>query len=318
MSQPWSRRALLALGCAALTLLSACGSGSIESALKPTRFIAFGTGMSDLGEGGARYTVNDGSVSVWTQQVATRYGLTLTTAAQGGLSFAQGNARVGAKPDAAGSNATLTIKEQIDRFLLGGTFGATDVVLIEAGVSDVIAQMAAFQSGAQTQEQMLNALEAAGREFGAQVRRLVGAGARYVLVAGSYNIGRSPWARGINQAALVESATLRFNNGLLVTVNDLGANVLYVDAALHYNLVTASPGLFGGMNNSLDIACTSVDAGPGIGIGSGQVNSALCTPSTIVAGVTYTQRVFADAVYPSPTAQRSFGDYAYDRLRLRW
>lgn len=319
MSTPWSRRAALALGCAALTLLSACGSGTIESALRPSRFIVFGTGMSDLGEAGARYTVNDGSVSIWTQHLASRYGLTVTTASQGGLSFAQGNARVSAKPDAAGNASTPTVVEQVDRFLASGRFGASDVVLIEAGVSDVIAQVEAFRAGRQTQAQMLSALEDAGQELGAQARRLVSAGARYVVVVGSYNLGRSPWARSIiNQSALVEEASLRFNNSMLVSINDLGANVLYVDAALHYNLVVAAPGSFGGMSNSTEVACTSVDAGPGIGIGTGQVNASLCTPSTIVSGVNYTQRVFADAVYPSPTAQRSFGDYAFQRLRLRW
>lgn len=223
-----------------------------------------------------------------------------------------------AKPDAAGSAATPTVVEQIDRFLASNTFGATDVVLVEAGVSDVIAEMAAFRSGAQTQQQMLDKLDAAGRALGAQVRRLVGAGARYVVVVGSYNLGRSPWARSINQATLVETATLSFNNGMLVTVNDLGANVLYIDAALHYNLVIAAPGIYGGMTDSANPSCTSIDAGAGIGIGTGQVNSALCTPATIAAGVDYTKRVFADAVYTSPTAQRSFGDYAFTRLSARW
>ena len=63
-----SRRSLLragALGGLAVTvgstgLLSACGSGDIVSALVPTRFISFGDGLSDLGQGstGLRYTIN--------------------------------------------------------------------------------------------------------------------------------------------------------------------------------------------------------------------------------------------------------------------
>lgn len=317
MATPWSRRAMLALGCATATLLASCGSGTIESALRPARFIAFGTGMSDLGETGSRFTVNDGSVSIWSQQLASRYGLPLTTVSAGGLSFAQGHARVTAKPDAAGNAATPTVTEQVTRFLAGGSPASTDVLLIEGGVSDVIAEMAAFQAGRQTQDQLLANLVAAGRDLGAQVRRLVNAGARYVVVVGSYNLGRSPWASSISQTALLETAALRFNEALLVSINDLGAHVLYIDAAFHYNLVTAAPSAYG-MSNATDIACAVVDAGPGIGIGAGRVNSALCTPSNIVSGVDYTQRVFADAVYPSPVAQRSFGDYAYVRLRARW
>jgi hypothetical protein len=70
--------------------------------------------------------------------------------------------------------------------------------------------------------------------------------------------------------------------------------------------------------NTSDPVCTSVDAGPGIGIGAGQVNSALCTPSTLVAGANVNSYVFADPVYLSPSAQRQLGNYAYDRLRARW
>jgi outer membrane lipase/esterase len=61
-----------------------------------------------------------------------------------------------------------------------------------------------------------------------------------------------------------------------------------------------------------------VDATNGIGIGAGQVNSALCTPSTLLSGASQTSYVFADPVYLTPSAQRQFGTYAYDRLRARW
>jgi outer membrane lipase/esterase len=62
-----------------------------------------------------------------------------------------------------------------------------------------------------------------------------------------------------------------------------------------------------------------VDPGPGIGIGSGQVNSNLCTPSTIAAGrEEYTTYLFADPVYPTPRGHQLFGDYAYDRIRNRF
>src|SRR6185369_10480475 len=116
MSCHWMRRALLALAPALALLLAACGSGTIESQLHPTRLVVFGDGMSDLGQTGTRYTVNDGSINIWTQEVANSYGLTLTTAAAGGTSFATGNARIIAKPDAAGNNATPTVKEQIDNY----------------------------------------------------------------------------------------------------------------------------------------------------------------------------------------------------------
>jgi AICAR transformylase/IMP cyclohydrolase PurH len=63
--------------------------------------------------------------------------------------------------------------------------------------------------------------------------------------------------------------------------------------------------------------CYAFD-GQAIGIGAGQVNSALCTSSTLLSGANATSFVFADSVYLTPSAQRQFGTYAYDRLRSRW
>ena len=106
MSSLWMRRALLALVSASALLIAACGSGTIESQLQPTRILVFGDGISDLGQGGTRYTVNDGGVNIWTQQVAASFGHNLTSAAAGGTSWARGNVRITGKPDAAGDSAT--------------------------------------------------------------------------------------------------------------------------------------------------------------------------------------------------------------------
>ena len=90
-----------------------------------------------------------------------------------------------------------------------------------------------------------------------------------------------------------------------------------MDAAYYVNLYTSVPGVYS-FTNAANPVCTSVDAGNGIGIGAGQVNSALCTPSTLVAGASADRYVFADSVYLTPEAHRQLGDFAYDRLRARW
>lgn len=317
MATQWMRRALLAAACASAALIAACGSGTTESALAPARFISFGDGISDLGEGGSRYTINDGSPNVWTQYMANLFGQNLTTAASGGLSYARGNARVTLKPDAAGSSATPTITEQVDRFLAGNTLGASDVVIVSGGYSDIIAQMAAVRAGTQTGPQMVTNVRQAGRDLAGQVRRLVGAGAKYVVLVGPYNLAKTPWSTAIGQGELLLEATSRFNEEMLVALADMGSNVLYVDAAFHYNLLTSSPGSYN-LNDSTSVMCNSVDAGPGIGIGAGQVNSARCTTSTLIPGYDYTRYVFADPVYPTPQAHRLFAEYAYNRVRTRW
>ena len=109
MAANWMRRSLMVAACASAALLAACGSSTTESAISPQRMIAFGDGMSDVGQKGTRYTVNDGSANVWSQYMASLFGAGLVAQAAGGQSYARGNARVTAKPDAAGRTTTLTI-----------------------------------------------------------------------------------------------------------------------------------------------------------------------------------------------------------------
>ena len=317
MAANWMRRSLMVAACASAALLAACGSSTTESAISPQRMIAFGDGMSDVGQKGTRYTVNDGSVNNWTLQVASGYGKTLAASSAGGKSYAAGNARIVAKPDAAGSNTTLTVKEQIDSFLASNTFTGDDLVMINGGISDVIANMAAVNAGTMTTEQMITASRQAGTDFAAQIRRLVNAGAKYIVVAGTYDLSKTPWATDISRTTVLNSASSAFNEGLLVGIVDLGANVLYVDLAYYVNLYTSSPSAYG-FENATKAVCTSVDATDGIGIGAGKVNSALCTTSTLLANANQDKYAFADSVYLTPSAQRQFGTYAYDRLRSRW
>ncbi|MFD0667864.1 SGNH/GDSL hydrolase family protein [Ramlibacter sp. MAHUQ-53] len=319
MAFPRLRRAVLALACVAPVLLAACGGGTgVVSQFRPTRMVAFGDGLADLGEvGGKRYTINDGSVNVWTQQVASRFGLVLTTRSAGGTSYATGNARILATPDAAGNAATPTLKAQVDSFLAAGGPATQDMLLVSAGTADMIAEATRAFAGQQTVAQARANLEQAARDYAAQVRRLVQGGARHVVIAGPYNLGRSPWAIAIGQVATLEALSTAFNNALLVAAADLGEHVLYVDMPLQFNQFTGFPTSYA-LTNVTGAACASVDAGAGIGIGTGQVNSALCTSSTLGSGVTPDTYLFADLVYPTPFGHRTFGDYAYQRVTARW
>jgi outer membrane lipase/esterase len=316
MAIQWLRRTWLLAAASALAL-SACGGGDIVSSFSPSRVVAFGDSMADVGQTGARYTVNDGTINNWTQFVANSFSLTLAPVSQGGTSYATGNARVTLKPDAAGDSSTPTVTEQIDSFLASGAPAAGDLILVNAGTADVIAEAQAVMTGTQTSDQMVAHVEQAAVDLAAQVRRLVDAGAQHVAVAGPYNLSRSPWATATNQQTLLDTASSRFNAKLLVAMVDLGANVLYVDAALEFNLLTSNPSA-SSLTDASTVVCTSVDQGPGIGTGTGQVNSHLCTPSTIQSGLAYQDFLFADRVYPTPRGQQLFGDFAQARIRDRW
>ncbi len=317
MLTSWMRHGARLAALCGLLALAACGSGTIESRLQPTRVVAFGDAFADAGQSGAKYTVNDSTVANWTQVVGLAFAQKIDPVSSGGLSFATGLARVTAKPDAGGGTATLTITEQIDTFLATRSFTAGDLVIVGAGLSDVTAEGQAVITGAKTRDQMLTAVGQAGRDLAAQVRRLVQAGATHVVVMGSYNLGRSPWAIATRQEALLQDASSRFNEQLLVSIVDLGANVLYIDAALYLNLVTGTPAAYA-LGEAKVPACTSVDAGAGIGTGAGQVNSRLCTPGTIVTGADYNSYLFADRIHLTPVGHRLLGDYAYNRIRERW
>ena len=317
------RHAVLLATCATSLLLASCGSGTIESQFTPSRVIVFGDGSADMGQTtnavvtNARYTVNnDSTVNLWTEQVAASYGVVMTTVALGGTSYATGNARVNSKPDAAGSTVTPTVKEQIDTFLAGGAPRTTDLMILSAGIADVITEAAKITAGTQTSDQALVNVRQAGRDLGAQVRRLVLAGASHVMVAGTYDLSRTPWGQGATTLTpFLVQASAKFNEELLLSIVDLGANVLYTDVAFHYNLMIGVPAAYG-LVNSIAPVCTSIDGGPGIGIGTGKVNSSLCNTTTLAGA--HNTYVFADSVYPTPVAQRKFGDYSYTRIRARW
>lgn len=321
MAFDWMRRSLVALASCGLLMLSACGSGTIESQLVPSRVIAFGDAISDVGQtavGGARsrFTVNDSTVSTWAETVSVSFGVALTPAATGGKDYAAGSARIVAKPDAGGSATTATVKEQVDAFLATGNLTTTDLVLMGAGYGDIIAENAKVRASTQTSAQMLDNVRQAARDYAAQIKRLEAAGGTHIAVTGVYDLSKSPWAAQTSQQSLLSQATSAFNEELLIALVNEGKNVLYIDSALLFNLMFNVPSSYG-FANVADPVCTSVDSGAGIGIGAGQVNSLLCTPST-VSNAAYNTYLFADRVYPTPEGHRKLGSYAFDRIRNRW
>ena len=312
----WSRRAVLVAAGVVLSLLTGCGASTTASALTPTRLISFGDSFSDLGQqGGNKYTVNDGSVNNWLSEVAVGYGLTIAPSSTGGTGYAMGLARINSATNAAGTTGTPSVKQQIDAFLANDHFGENDLVFINGGSSDIVAEMNAMT----TEAQMQSNVQQAGRDLADQVIRLIGSGANYIVVVGTYNMGQTPWATTLGKNALLTTMSTKFNESMLVPIVSLGKHVLYVDSTYYLNLLSnplSAPAY--GLANSVDPLCTSVDPGTGIGIGTNQVNSLLCTGTTIVSGATIASYSFADALNFTPAVQKLFGDYAYARVRARW
>ncbi|TFZ02029.1 SGNH/GDSL hydrolase family protein [Ramlibacter humi] len=309
------RRALLPAACAVSLLLAACGGGKVVSQFAPARAVALGDAFSDAGRRGSQYSINDSTTSNWTQRLAANYNLSLASTASGGNSYAIGSARVALQPDAQGNAATPTVTDQVTAYLTSGV-QSDDLVIIGAGTADLIVEEQAAIAGTQSDAQANANVRQAGTQLGAQIKRLVDAGVKHIIVAGVYNIGRSPWAIATGRAVAMEALATNFNDGLKIAIVDLGANVLYVDAALQFNLVTASPATYG-YTDVTTVTCNSVDPGVGIGIGAGQVNSALCTGATLTTG-SPGSFLFADKVYLTPAGNATLGDYAFQRSKDRW
>lgn len=276
-AEPSRRRFLqgsLLTGAAALAgpaLLSACGDGDIVSALKPSRIRVLGDGLSFLGS--PRFTVNDGSARLWVDQLASRYGLALTAAD----SFAAGSATV------------ANISAQI---AAAGTPGSNDLFVINAPMQDIFASSANATTAA-----------AAGKSLADAVRGLIASGARYVLVAGVYDLGKSPAAIALGQVAAYSAASLALNNAFKVNADDLGKNLLFADLAFYVNELVRIPATYG-LTNVTTPACSVSPA-------------TACTTATLVDS-NYVDYLFADDRHLTPEAHRLFGDYAYDQISRRW
>jgi outer membrane lipase/esterase len=279
---------VLTLGASAL--LAACGSGSTFEPLVPTRVISFGDGISDLGQTGSKFTVNDGSVNIWVERVAINYGRTITAQVSGGLGYAQGNARV--------SSGTNPISNQISAFLAANTIGTSDLILVDAGV----AELAALAIDNPTDAALITAADAAGRALGAQVLRLTAANARHVAIANAPDLGRTPFATAQGRVAGLNAATRAFNDGLKISLVNANNNVLLIDNEAYVNTLINTPNALGAGGNVTAAAC------PGV--------ASACTAAN--ANASYTVYLFADDRHFAPTAHSLIGNNAFNRIRARW
>jgi phospholipase/lecithinase/hemolysin len=297
-----NRRSLLRVAMAlpmgiGMASLPGCGNGDIVDALVPNRFVVFGDGMSDVGQTGKRFTINDGTINIWAERVASRYGKTVEPQSKGGLGYARGHG--------AQETAPSSIGQQIDAFLASNSPQARDVVLLNLPMAEVLSAAEAVRSGTLTETLALQRIETAGKDLVAQVRRLVAAGLRYVVVCGVYDLGKSPFAIAKGQVGFMSAASLKLNDSFKVTAVDMGNELLFVDAAYLVNRNVEFGPTHGFLESKKPI-CNTPDA-------------STCTDATLVVEVskkpTY---LFADDLHLTPVAHQQLGDYAGDQLKGRW
>jgi outer membrane lipase/esterase len=211
------------------------------------------------------------------------------------------------------------------------TIDATTPLTLAAGLDDVKAKLIA--DGVNTQ------LQAAANALAVQVKRLTDAGAKYVLILGPPNVGRSPWATTTGNANLFQNLSYNTGSGVIsmgseglariqaTFGNQQNNPVLFVEISGLVN--TYTDGTNATFTNKTAPLCTAtaltsttvsaISIGTGIKPAAGaaipgQLSAALCTTATLNGDVsTY---VYADGVNFTPVMQSLIYSQAVARMRL--
>ena len=412
-------RYLACVGLIAGTLsLWGCGSASTYDPITPTRIVAFGDALVDVGQTGRvdannagtkyRFTVNQvetatafNTGTTFIEAVASNFGF-------GSVSYALDNLTAGRLPSSgaysygefgalvsgaaafgagtseptdgtlqvsdargcqkvAASKATRTagaaanaycaynLQAQIDLFLAQGTPSSNDLFVISIGTGDIMAtgirgltiNAAGLTAGLDDVQTGLAAagvsttMQAAANALAVQVKRLTDAGAKYVLVVGPPNVGRSPWAATTGNATLFQNLSYNTGSGVIsmgseglariqaTFGNKTNNPVLFVEISGLVNTLT--DGTNTTFANRTTAVCTtttntattvmakSIGTGlkPTAAVGAvpaGQLSAALCTTATLNGDPsTY---VYADGVNFTTSMQSQFYSQALARMRL--
>ena len=138
----------------------------------------------------------------------------------------------------------------------------------------------------------VTAMSLAGAQQAALIRtKLVGNGAKFVIVNNLPDIGSSPQGKSLpaSSLTLVNGMVSAFNTALRAGIDGLEANVLYVDLQTISLDQVANPAKYG-ISNATTPACGMNQLGG---------TSLVCNGSNIIAGDLSTY-LFADGVHPTP------------------
>jgi outer membrane lipase/esterase len=313
-SQPGRRALAVAVAALTTALVVACGGGTSQfEPFVAERVVVFGDENSALTGDGRNYGVNgvttaDAAVidctaqPLWVQTVATSYGFV----------FAECNTATPAPTPKAFNRAALgatvaDVAAQVDAQVAAGGFRDKDLVLVLAGMNDVLELYAQYP--ARTEESLTAEIGARGDRMAAIVNRLIDLGAK-VVVSNLPDMGMSPFARkealdnaasGFDRAQLISRLTTAFNERLGVKVLLDGRFVGLAQLDQRTQAANRSPGTFGLVDVST--AFCSV-APPG------------CTTATpVTAGALASQFLWADATRMAPGGQNILASLALERTQ---
>lgn len=256
-----------------------------------TNTYVFGDSLSDAGQYGSRFTTNPGLVTP--MLVGQYYGFTVTPSFQGGLSYAQGGARVNSPSASVPPGVPdYSIVQQINLQLTKTpSLDPGALYQLQGGANDIFQLATQFLGGQITQAQMQAGVTQAALDLAAQVVKLRAAGAQYIVLQQLPDMGKTPDAIAAGPLAQQLFTTLSqsvFNTTLNAAIAASGVQVIQFNTSALLGEITSNPALYGFVNTT-QRACTT----------SSSLN---CTPATLVAPNANMNYVFADGVHPTTGA----------------
>ena len=327
----------------ALDNLSAAGRLPSTGAYSYGEFGALVSGAAAFGTGTTEPT--DGTV-----QVADARGCQKVAANKA--------TRAGAAADNA--YCAYNLQAQIDLFLAQGAPTSNDLFVVSIGTGDIMAtgirgmtvdattpyagldDVQTALGGALTTTAAINVqMQAAADALAVQVKRLTNAGAKYVLILGPPNVGRSPWAAETGYATLLQNLSYDTGSsyksmgseGLARIQATFGSTInnpiVYAELAGVVNTLTdGNNTTFANRSSAVCAANTATSTiinAKSIGTGlkpatvvgttpAGRLTAALCTTDTL-GGANPGTYVYADGINFTPSMHGQFYYQALGKMR---
>jgi phospholipase/lecithinase/hemolysin len=310
----WAQRGLRVLAACALVLLAACGSSSKYDEFIPTRIVSIGDQLSYIGTNGYdRFTVNNVSgetseINNWVIQLATGYGLIDSQAISSG----------------ATNNQALNLVSNLANQLSGKTAQSGDMLVVNAGMADIIYWTDQVRGGTKTTTEALTAISNAGTAYQAfAIEQQINF--KHILILNAYDLKDSPYATANIANANFSGYVSTFNSGLAGIRGFLHDMTRTFNTALIRNAGTFSAG--SGVR-LFDVETVFLNANL-YGIGIIDLTNRACPTSSAAGckhgGTTgtstsdlnpyYNMLLFADEAFPTPLAHRLLGNQVYGFLR---
>ena len=316
ISQPTSSTlssigASLGIGIMSLCIAPAASASSFS------QMVFFGDSLMDSGffSGiGQQPSFTTNPDLIWTQLLAHQNGLTANPAfiltptgvvSGGGTNYAVGGARV-SQPSLDPTLAPIvpSVTQQINGYLASNPKPDKKALYtVWAGANDVFDYTQQYIAGlldpttqAATAQTIVGLVAGEAVNVAGLIGKLQQAGANKVMVVNLPNIGNTPEAAASGLQTLWTGASYTFNQTLNQSLNQLGGNIIALDAFSLLDEVIRNPALYG-FKNVTSAACTTPD-------------SSTCTAATLVEPNANKTYLFADTVHPTGAAQAIIAQYA--------